>query len=208
MVSWAPATSYHRPPRLEPTSPLPSTGSARPAPGAPTPGPSPPLCSPGSWEGMGKEVPGIHPPRLQPAVRSCPPALERATGTHLQRMMKSLSSSKACSRSPSSSCSARTCSASSGSSGTSAPASSGLQGGGSLGHRGPSVSLPRPRPPGTSSLTCVAPEMTVRCFSRRHPRRPSATAAGSPGPSVGGGSRGQTRCRGQGSEAGQCRWTE
>ena len=99
-----------------------------------------------------------------------------------------MSSSRACSRSPSSSCSASTCSASRGSSGTSAPASSGLQGAGSLGAEHPSVS----RPPCSSSLTCVAPERTVRCSSRRYPQRPSATAADSPGPSAGKGVRGNS----------------
>lgn len=44
---------------------------------------------------------------------------------------------------------------------------------------------PRPPPSVRAGLTCVAPVRTARCSSRRHPRRPSATAAGSPGPSAG-----------------------
>lgn len=44
---------------------------------------------------------------------------------------------------------------------------------------------PRPPPSVRAGLTCVAPVRTARCSSRRHPHRPSATAAGSPGPSAG-----------------------
>ena len=50
----------------------------------------------------------------------------------------------------------------------------------SLGTEDPSVSHPLR----SSSLTCVAPERRVRCSSQRHPHRPAATAAGSPGPSA------------------------
>lgn len=75
---WIPPTTPHPRPRLEPTSPLPSTGSARPAPGAVAPGPNPPLHSPGSWEGMGREVPGVQQPHLRPPPRSQQPTLPRA----------------------------------------------------------------------------------------------------------------------------------
>lgn len=115
-----------------------------PAPGAPAPGPSPPLRSPGSWREV-TEVTGTGQPHLGPQFQAAPHRpVPRTTRTHLQRMMKSLSSSRACSRSPLSSCSASTCSASSGNRGTSAPASSGLRGGGSLGHQAPPSPCPAP----------------------------------------------------------------
>lgn len=182
---WVPPA--HLPPQVEPTSPRPPTGSAVPAPEAPAPGPGLHPRSPGSWgvnDGRGRSNKPVHPlahsstprPRLGEDSRA-PPAeddeqleqqqgllqvpLVELLGQHLQRV--EWQQRRLC-----------TCFL--------WPAGRGVTG---------VLRTPQaPLPPQSSSLTCAAPGTTVRWSSLRYPRRPSATAADSPGPSAGSGGKG------------------